>query len=376
MNALRSLACLAAAACSTAALAGPLTPPGPPASTMKTIQQAEPRTPIGQADIPLTINRAGSYYLTENLFPAGLGDPFVIEVIADDVTLDLRGFTIYGATEVTTAQYGVHIVNGVQNVVVHNGTISRCVSSGVEAIFADGVAIESLRLTSNGADGARLGSRSRIDGCVAYANGSDGFTILGAGGVIVNTVAEANGNDGIDSGASTSIENCTADTNGRFGFLVAAGSTATNCTAVENGEDGFFTVGGSVLTGCAAYRNKQSGYRSNERATFIECSAISNDLHGFELSDAATVLNCSSNSNAVAGYSLGETTNNCRIEGNTATGNDTGFQIFGSANVVIRNSAGANTTNEFVIAGGNVAGPFVTAANVAVNTNPGANYVH
>ena len=46
---------------------GPLTPPGAPTPTMKTLEQIEPRTPISQADMPLTISAPGSYYLTTNL---------------------------------------------------------------------------------------------------------------------------------------------------------------------------------------------------------------------------------------------------------------------------------------------------------------------
>jgi hypothetical protein len=38
---------------------GPLTPPGPPALTMKTLQQIEPRTPI--SSVPVTITTSGSY---------------------------------------------------------------------------------------------------------------------------------------------------------------------------------------------------------------------------------------------------------------------------------------------------------------------------
>jgi parallel beta-helix repeat protein len=376
MFVLRALPLVAAFAIASGVLAGPLTPPGAPAPTMKTIQEAEPRTPISQADIPLTITKAGSYYLTENLFPANLGDQFVIEVAADDVTLDLRGFTIYGATEVTTALYGVLVVNDIQSVVVRDGVITRCLSHGVEAVFADGVTLESLRLTMNGSDGARLGSRSLIDRCTAYANGDDGFTIIGGGGVIMNTNAEGNGLDGINTGASTTVQNCTADSNGRIGMLIAAGSTAVNCTALQNGEDGFFTIGGSVLTGCAAYDNGLSGFRSNERATFIECSAIANNEHGFELSTSATVRDCSSNDNAMSGFHLGEGVDDCRIEGNSATGNNIGFAVVGTGNVVIGNNAGNSGFANYVIVAGNVAGPQVTAANIAVNTNPSANYVN
>ena len=45
--------------------AGPLTPPGPPAPTSKTLNEIEPRTPINS--LPFVIEEPGSYYLTRNL---------------------------------------------------------------------------------------------------------------------------------------------------------------------------------------------------------------------------------------------------------------------------------------------------------------------
>src|SRR5687767_7720762 len=71
---------------------GNLTPPGAPAPTMKTLDQIEPRIPIGS--VPFTINAPGSYYLTGNLNTATTN---AIIIRASDVTLDLRGFTLSGA---------------------------------------------------------------------------------------------------------------------------------------------------------------------------------------------------------------------------------------------------------------------------------------
>jgi hypothetical protein len=68
---------------------GALTPPGAPAPAMKTLDQIEPRAPISAA--PCTIANAGSYYLTTNVSVTG-GD--ALTIAANDVTLDLNGFTI------------------------------------------------------------------------------------------------------------------------------------------------------------------------------------------------------------------------------------------------------------------------------------------
>ena len=58
---------------------GPLTPPGAPAPTMKTLAQVEPRIAI--TNVPFTINRPGSYYLTTNLTSTGHG----IEIVSREM---------------------------------------------------------------------------------------------------------------------------------------------------------------------------------------------------------------------------------------------------------------------------------------------------
>src|SRR5260370_23689265 len=76
----------------TAFAQGSLTPPGAPAPTMKTLAQVEPRTAISSA--PLTITVAGAYYLTTNLYAPPFS--YAISISADNVSVDLRGFTING----------------------------------------------------------------------------------------------------------------------------------------------------------------------------------------------------------------------------------------------------------------------------------------
>src|SRR5690349_10378629 len=71
---------------------GSLTPPGPPAPSMKTLQQVEPRTPI--SSLPYTITEAGSYYLTTNL--VGTAGQNGITINAPRVSLDLMGFELRG----------------------------------------------------------------------------------------------------------------------------------------------------------------------------------------------------------------------------------------------------------------------------------------
>ena len=76
----------------TALAQGPLTPPGGPAPTLKTLSQIEPRTDVltlpPDANGGRTIGQPGSYYLTGNVTTG----PIIIQ--ASNVALDLSGFAL------------------------------------------------------------------------------------------------------------------------------------------------------------------------------------------------------------------------------------------------------------------------------------------
>ena len=121
---------------------GPLAPIGPPTQTMRSLDQIEPRTPIPSATVgltpPYTISQAGSYYLTGNVDVTG-GTAIVIT--ADNVALDLNGFTISSSSG--SAVGDAINIDGRKNLAISNGGIRGGSTAGTG--FAGGINWNSIQ---------------------------------------------------------------------------------------------------------------------------------------------------------------------------------------------------------------------------------------
>ncbi len=113
---------------SISVFAGSLTPLGTPGPTMKPLSEIEPRIPIKQSDLPLTISQPGSYYFTENL--NGPSGEVAIRVSSSNVTIDLMGFTLFGPGAGGSAGIYSDVV-GTTGCVVRNGVITGFGQNGV-----------------------------------------------------------------------------------------------------------------------------------------------------------------------------------------------------------------------------------------------------
>jgi hypothetical protein len=150
---------------------GPLTPPGAPAPTMKTLDQIEARRPIPSSPATpvsgphFTITEPGSYYFTGNVTVTD-GPGIVIE--ADNVTLDLNGFTLACSSSSQVSASGIDAGSAGygSNLTIANGNIisnSTVYFSGTTAagwyhgIVVGGIASPQIRnLNVSGMSGAGI----------------------------------------------------------------------------------------------------------------------------------------------------------------------------------------------------------------------------
>lgn len=315
--------------------AGDVTPPsGPVSSTMKTLQQVEPRTPISQSDIPMVIAAPGSYYLTGNIEAVNASP--AITISASDVTLDLSGFRMNGnPNEVTAGDFGV-LINEVTNVSVGNGAIVGWRFGGVSAPLATNSQFHDLRLEGNGWDpqtpgpGIRTGANCVLERITAKSNGEYG--IRSHGSVVRACAASFNGADGILATSGT-ITDCVGNNNVLAGINTGTGGLISNCVAAFNGEDGFDVGFTGVIMNSSADNNGRYGIRAVSQATIINNRSHFNDGAGIHIvgSDA-------------------------RIDGNNCLGNSIGIDVDGNGNIVVRNTVGNSTNTDYTIAGGNSVG--------------------
>ncbi|MEM0982712.1 MAG: right-handed parallel beta-helix repeat-containing protein [Planctomycetota bacterium] len=374
------------------ALAGPLTPPpGAVAPTGRTLEQAEPRTPLsaeatpGDSNSVFRITQPGSYYLTGNVVAAA--DQSGIVIIAPDVTLDLNGFLVSGpagsAVEgIDSSQQRVHVMNG----------FVRGFTDGVD-LSARGCTVESLTVTGASSNGIDMGIDSRVIGCTATDNGNNGIDAFSRSSV-TGCTANANGSFGIRAGSQSSVIDCIASANTGRGITTGTNAVVSRCVANSNMDDGISTGNGAVVESCSARDNADTGFLLGTGVLVDGCNAFSNDGIGFNAGTATRLQGCAAGFNAGGGYRL---TSRCSLVGSAADSNSFfGVETTGSSNTVrecdissspvafdllsngsalIINNTLASNTVAFTNGTGNTVAPLVTSATIGTSSNPHANYV-
>ncbi len=324
---LRSSTCLAQ---------GSLTPPGAPAPTMKTLDQVEPRIPLGGSTTPgdatclFRVTNSGSYYLAGNA--SGQAGKSGIVVAADNVTIDLRGYTLDGGG--TNSLQGIRPSGIHTGLVVRNGRISGwggpAIASYVmgmpdDSFFSECVYADLLASRNGGGIGAGYGSS--IFRCVSRNNQGTGIQLSNNSGVCRDSVSEANTGDGISCAEGATVVNCSVQANTGVGInCINSQHTILGCTVRNNAGGGIYGWGTQVRD-CTIDGNTGYGVKVVFDCT-VERNSIRNTQSGF----------------GVAGGNIGGTGNN-RIVDNHFSRNPVGIMLTNNpGNFIYRNTL-QNTVN-------------------------------
>jgi len=389
---------------------GSLTPPGAPGPTMKTLDQLEPRRPI--RSVPTTITNSGSYYVTTNL--DGADNLFLngITIQADSVTIDLGGFELVGGIDTGA---GILVSGDRRNIRVFNGTVRAWEAGGIRLATGPACAVEHVQALSNIGGGISLGSNSLVHACIAEANsggdgirvgpaslvsdctarsnsGGSGISVSGLGAIVRNCVADGNLGDGIMTGEGCTVESCTASRSLGDGIHALFGARVSHCTAYDNVSDGIQVGAGSTVLDSTAYSNT-NGVNAGADSMVANITAYGNGTNGILTAAGCTVRDCTVNANRT-GIQVpsrcrvvnNQTDDNInrgilvsgsggRIDGNHSTGGQRSFQVTGTDNLVIRNSAqGASVLAYDIAAGNHDAARISSPGSTFTNSSPWANF--
>ena len=385
------------------ATAGTLNPPTAPGSTMKTLDEVQPRIAVNDENTPgdassvYKITEPGSYYLTDNLYANGKHG---VLIEADDVTLDLMGFRIWASYETAnppanTAFDGIYIHDSGRNIEIRNGTINsthevgtgrfrngiyspfqpftsyysrylriynirvfRCSDYG---IITNGyyATVQDCHAAENGDTGIAA-SAGIITNCVAYQNNGKGISAngcvvtgckslgnyggcgiyLGDRGVATENSVSNNSEVGIEAGDNCVINRNAIATNSGNGITAGAGSKVHDNTVAGSGAIGIEAGNGCVLVGNTVSSSADNGIEASDGVTLDKNSSFANSQNGIKVAAGCVVTNNTAYQNSASGIYTGLS---AVIKNNNAYDNDSsGIYVGGYGSTVVGNAARNN----------------------------------
>ncbi len=361
---------------------GPLAPLNPPAPTMKALDEIEPRINVQRAVNPLPsdganqyiINTAGSYYLSANI--GGVASKAAIQIAADNVTLDLGGFSILN----TGGTSGVSVVGPRNNVRIHHGIIVGG-TNGISGGSGNGFVVEDVVIDGPSAAGISSAARNgRVEGvtvrggytaislgfspslisrCTAYnTNGSNGAAVFVAESVFDSSVNGATNSSAFSVISSTNVTRCTvASCAGSGGGTT---SYAINATGI---------VSDCYVTNCSGtpgFTGISAGSVFNSTVNSCSCTGAATAISGSTLVSGCTVSAFSCTGIMIAINSVGGMARGCTVSGvtQTASGSQSCTAIYAlqTEDCQVNTVAGNSSAPALGISGGTRAARcFVTA---------------
>ena len=355
---------------------GSLTPPGPPGATMLTLSQIEPRTPISSGGFIITA--PGSYCLTTNLVCT---NTFGIETFANNITLDLNGFSLTGTSG---AEFGIYVVSGSSRIRVYNGMVNGWANYGI-ASAANDITLEHLAISGNTIGVVLSGSfgntlrDSTVDGNTNYGVWCDQCSAT-----LDDLVVSSNGNLGIyfQQCANDAVKDCTVDGNGSHGVDFSSTGNGIISDSAINENNGFgidCTSSTNVnLERLTILDNNTSGINFSGSGCIISaCGINGNNQDGILMAGSGCFIhdnNCAGNADGI--YVTGS---NNRIENNHIIengGTGLAFEGLSTNNLVVKNSVEGSGTYDYFFNSPQITGPIITNAisGIITNSSPWANF--
>ena len=362
---------------------GPIDPVDVPQPTMKTLDQIEPRHAI--ESLPYVIEKSGSYYLTGNAM-LGSTNEHGITVRANNVVLDLGGFTLEGPTDgdgepLYTSGSAIYQEDAYRMLTVKNGGIQKwddqdTEGAGMLRLLGTGNQIENMtvRFCSRGIE---TGPQAVVENCrvLDIAENEETFGIRAGPGSLVKdcTVASVLGYPatGIGVGSHGAVSACTVVSNRSLsgtqstGILLGAYGLAENCTVqgpvggglaegFEAGDFarvnrstaqhcvyGFFLGERASATDCGASACSDTGFYVYEGGTMIERCTAQDNTNGFSVAHNSVVRDCIAMDNLIQGIDVRDADN--VIVGNACNNNgSSGIFVGGNENRIEGNHANRN----------------------------------
>jgi parallel beta-helix repeat protein len=230
------------------------------ASALLALTLATPGISAAQVGCGDTVGPGETVTLTADVGPC---DGINAAIIVDSATLDLGGHTVSCAdgNADDDVPYGIVLIG--KKAAVRNGTVAGC-WHGVVAAGSGKHTVEGITVTASFQDGvyvAEDSAKNRISGITAVANLDDGFEIRGAKNAVSSSVAQDNGEDGIDlvDGVANKVTGNTSSGNADDGIDVGGlRNKVTGNTVTANGGVGITVHGarnkilGNTVSGSGA----------------------------------------------------------------------------------------------------------------------------